>query len=246
MQHVDSRPQPSVRHAALTVLTLWQREITRFCRQRSRWGSALRDELMVYGDDGLINVDSGEIYPLTVEADPALGMLIAPGDRDALIEPKDDIHFADPDKVRRIHFEGENFKCAGPLNATPSPQGRPVIVQAGASDRGREFASRHAELIICSKESLDEMKFICDDIRNRAVKHGRKEADVKILFTFNPMVIGATEEAAARKNRLFEEVGMKLVEAGLAKVSRSLGMVQTALALAMRSSPASTRSLMRS
>ena len=145
-------------------------------------------------------------------------------DRDAVVEPRDDIQFADPKKVRRIWFESENFKCAGPLNAVPSPQGRPVIVQAGASDRGREFASRHAELVICSKESLDEMKFICDDIRARAVKHGRSESDVKVLFTFNPMVIGATQADVARKNQLFEEVGHKLVEAGLAKVSRSLGM----------------------
>lgn len=150
--------------------------------------------------------------------------LWASWDPDALTEPRDDIVFADPAKVHRLDFQGENFKCAGPLNAVPSPQGRPVIVQAGTSDKGREFASRHAELVICSKESLDEMKFICADIRERAEKNGRKDRDLKILFTFNPMVLGPTEEEVRRKERLFEEVGHKLVDAGLAKISRSLGM----------------------
>ena len=145
-------------------------------------------------------------------------------DRDALIEPHNDIQFADPSKIRRINFEGENFKCAGPLNAVPSPQGRPVIVQAGTSEKGREFASRHAELVICSKESLDEMKSICDDIRERAVRNGRAEGDVRVLFTFNPMVLGATQEDVARKAQLFEDVGHQMIEAGLSKISRSLGM----------------------
>ena len=143
---------------------------------------------------------------------------------DAATSPADDIVFADPAKVHRVDFVGENFKCQGPLTSTPSPQGRPLIVQAGASDRGREFASRHAELIICSKESLDEMKEIVDDIKNRAVRNGRKESDCRVLFTFNPMVMGATEEEFRRKEKLFEEVGERLVEAGLAKVSRSLGV----------------------
>jgi FMN-dependent oxidoreductase (nitrilotriacetate monooxygenase family) len=143
---------------------------------------------------------------------------------DALSSPPDDIVFADPAKVHRINHASENFKCQGPLTATPSPQGRPLIVQAGTSDRGREFASRHAELIICSKESLDEMKSIVDDIKNRVVRNGRKEEDCRILFTFNPMVMGATEEEFRRKEKLFEEVSESLVEAGLAKISRSLGI----------------------
>ena len=68
------------------------------------------------------------------------------------------------------------------------------------------------------------MKFICNDIRERAVRNGRKDGDLKILFTFNPMVLGATEIEVQRKQALFEAVGHKLVEAGLAKISRSLGM----------------------
>jgi alkanesulfonate monooxygenase SsuD/methylene tetrahydromethanopterin reductase-like flavin-dependent oxidoreductase (luciferase family) len=56
------------------------------------------------------------------------------------------------------------------------------------------------------------------------VRNGRREGDCRILFTFNPMVMGATQEEFHRKEKLFEEVGQSLVEAGLAKVSRSLGI----------------------
>jgi alkanesulfonate monooxygenase SsuD/methylene tetrahydromethanopterin reductase-like flavin-dependent oxidoreductase (luciferase family) len=98
-------------------------------------------------------------------------------DPDALIVPHDDFLFADPAKVHRINFASEHFRCQGPLTTTPSPQGRPVIVQAGASDRGREFAARHAELVICSKESLDDMKATREDIKTRLIHHGRKESD---------------------------------------------------------------------
>jgi long-chain alkane monooxygenase len=143
---------------------------------------------------------------------------------DALVAPHDDFLFADPAKVHRIDFASDHFRCQGPLTTAPSPQGRPVIVQAGSSDRGREFAARHAELVICSKESLDDMKATYEDIKSRLVRHGRKESDCRVLFTFNPMVMGATDEEVRRKEKLFEAVGEGLLEAGLSKVSRSLGI----------------------
>jgi FMN-dependent oxidoreductase (nitrilotriacetate monooxygenase family) len=143
---------------------------------------------------------------------------------DALVTPHDDFLFADPAKVHRVDFESAHFRCQGPLTTAPSPQGRPLIVQAGASDRGREFAARHAELIICSKESLDDMKATYDDIKSRVVHHGRKESDCRVVFTFNPMVMGPSEEAVRRKETMFDEVGKGMLEAGLSKVSRSLGI----------------------
>jgi FMN-dependent oxidoreductase (nitrilotriacetate monooxygenase family) len=142
---------------------------------------------------------------------------------DALTPVPDDVIFADPAKVHTVDFESEHFRCQGPLNAVPSPQGRPVIVQAGASDRGREFAAKHAEVIICSKDSLDDMKAFYEDVKGRVVKYGRREQDCRVLFTFNPMVMGANEEEVRNKEILFQQFGASLVEAGLAKISRSLG-----------------------
>ena len=142
---------------------------------------------------------------------------------DAVHEPLGDITFADPSKVHPVNFKSDHFRCQGPLNAVPSPQGRPVIIQAGSSDRGRDFAARHAEVVICSKDSIDDMKAFYEDVKNRVVRNGRKETDCRIIYTFNPMVIGATEADVQRKQALFEQFGTALVEAGLAKISRSLG-----------------------
>ena len=72
--------------------------------------------------------------------------------------------FADPAKVRAIAFEGTYYRSRGPLNATPSPQGRPVIIQAGASDRGQDFAARHAEAVFTAHATYERA----------AAEHGRR------------------------------------------------------------------------
>ena len=69
---------------------------------------------------------------------------------DALVRDRDTPLFADPSRVRRVDHNGKWFKVSGPLNVSRSPQGRPVFVQAGASDRGRDFAARWAEVVFVS------------------------------------------------------------------------------------------------
>jgi alkanesulfonate monooxygenase SsuD/methylene tetrahydromethanopterin reductase-like flavin-dependent oxidoreductase (luciferase family) len=68
------------------------------------------------------------------------------------------------------------------------------------------------------------MKATYEDLKSRLAHHGRKESDCQVLFTFNPMVMGATDEDVRRKEKLFEDVGQGMLEAGLSKVSRSLGI----------------------
>ena len=75
--------------------------------------------------------------------------------------------------MHAIDFEGTYYRSRGPLNASPSPQGRPVIIQAGASDRGQDFAARHAEAVIVSRETVDEMKQYYDQFKARVQKAGR-------------------------------------------------------------------------
>ncbi len=68
-------------------------------------------------------------------------------DDDALVLDREGGTFADPTKVRELNYEGEYFRVRGPLTVPRSPQGRPVLMQAGSSGRGRDFAARWAELI---------------------------------------------------------------------------------------------------
>ena len=103
--------------------------------------------------------------------DGLCAQLWASWEPDAVVmDPRTDT-FADPAKVRAIDFEGTYYRSRGPLNATPSPQGRPVIIQAGTSERGQDFAARHAEAIIVGRETPDEMKRFYDAFKARMRKH---------------------------------------------------------------------------
>ncbi len=124
--------------------------------------------------------------------------------------------FADHTKVQAIHFEGKFFKCRGPLNTVPSPQGRPTFVQAGGSPRGREFAARTADSIIATANGLTGMKAYRDDVRARAAAAGRDPDDIKVLFLIYPVIGETTEEAWAKHRRM---VGAPaFVEAALAAI----------------------------
>lgn len=115
--------------------------------------------------------------------------------------------FADPTKVHPVDFEGTFYRSRGPINTARSPQGRPVIVQAGGSDKGRAYASRCADSIIASATTVAQMKEYRDDVRTRAEGHGRKPDDVKVLFLVSP-IIGETHQAALdRKEQMIEEAG---------------------------------------
>ena len=119
---------------------------------------------------------------------------------DAVVMDRERGIYADWRKVHPIHFEGEFFKCRGPLNTVPSPQRRPTFVQAGGSPRGRAFAAKHADSIIAPANQLAGMKEYRDDVRAHAVKFGRNPDDIKVLFLVYP-ILGETSEEAREKHR---------------------------------------------
>jgi long-chain alkane monooxygenase len=116
---------------------------------------------------------------------------------DALVLDYDEPRYADHAKVHPINFEGRYFKCRGPLNTIPGPQRRPVVAQAGNSEPGRELAAAHADVILALCKNPDEMKALREDFDQRLVRHGRKPADMKILFMTIPVV--AETDADARE-----------------------------------------------
>ncbi|GAA4784425.1 NtaA/DmoA family FMN-dependent monooxygenase [Microbacterium gilvum] len=106
--------------------------------------------------------------------------------------------FIDPDRVRAIDHEGEWFSVKGIPIVEPSPQRTPVLFQAGSSERGREFGATHAEAIYQNTYSLDETKFLVDDVRQRAQSKGRDPQTVKFFPRVIP-VIGRTRAEAEDK-----------------------------------------------
>lgn len=101
----------------------------------------------------------------------------------SLIQDQATNTYVDPSKVHVVDYVGKYHKCRGPLNTLRSPQGRPVLAQAGSSGRGRDFAAKHADAVFALTGSgIAEMKALRNDIRSRAVAAGRNPDDIKIFW----------------------------------------------------------------
>ncbi|MBD1551447.1 LLM class flavin-dependent oxidoreductase [Pseudomonas typographi] len=125
---------------------------------------------------------------------------------DAFVRDKQSGHYADLNKMHTLNHKGEFFSVQGPLNIERSPQGRPVLFQAGASEAGRELAARQADAVFSgSVEDPVQAKAYYQDIKRRAVAHGRSAGDILIFPSITP-VVGATEEDALRKHREVSEL----------------------------------------
>jgi FMN-dependent oxidoreductase (nitrilotriacetate monooxygenase family) len=120
---------------------------------------------------------------------------------DAVVRDRERGIYADHEKVHRVDFEGRFYKSRGPLNTVRPPQGRPVLCQAGASPKGREFAAKYADTIVAPGTNVEQMKEYRRDIRARIEAHGRKPDDCKVLFLIAPVVGETVEEARERDAR---------------------------------------------
>ncbi len=112
--------------------------------------------------------------------------------------------FTDPAKVHPISHEGPHYRVPGIHLSEPSPQRTPVMFQAGASPRGREFAARHGEAIFINGLRPEITRKVTDDIRNRAEALGRPRDSVKIL-TLATVIVAATDEEAEAKYAEYRE-----------------------------------------
>ncbi len=135
---------------------------------------------------------------------------------DAIVFDRESGVFADPAKVHRIDHEGKWFRCQGPLQVPRSPQGRPVIIQAGSSDRGSAFAGRHAEVVFSVRRDGAGMRRQRQALDADVIRHGRDPKSVKVLWAANPIVAETEQEAKAKYQRMLELV---TPEAGLALMS---------------------------
>ncbi|MFP3546425.1 LLM class flavin-dependent oxidoreductase [Rhizobium sp. SIMBA_035] len=136
---------------------------------------------------------------------------------DAFIRDRESGVYFDVNKVHRTDHRGEHFKVEGPLNVSRSPQGHPVIVQAGQSDDGRDLAAATAEVIFTAHQKLDTAQEFYRDIKARARAHGRNPAHVLVMPGVSPFV-GRTEAEAREKyerltSLIIEEDGLALINA---------------------------------
>ena len=137
-------------------------------------------------------------------------------DADAFVRDRySGINF-DPAKQHVLNHKGKHFQVKGPLNVPCSPQGRPILVQAGASGTGRDVAARLAEIVFTAQTTFDQGKEFYTDVRARLAKFGRAQEEVLVMPGFYPVVAETRAEAQDKYNTLQsliqEPVGIAILE----------------------------------
>ena len=125
---------------------------------------------------------------------------------DALVLDRRSGEFADPDKVHSLDYHGQWFDVAGPLTVPRSPQGRPVLLQAGSSGRGRDFAARWAELIFTGDPDVDLARKHYADQKKRIAEGGRNPDSVRMLPMAYTVVGESTAQAEEREQMFLEDL----------------------------------------
>lgn len=146
----------------------------------------------------------------------------------ALLGDKEAHRFVDTDKIHAAEFVGEYFSVAGALNVPRSPQGEPVVVQAGASKDGRALAGAVGEVIFSASQTIDDAGEYYQDVKRRAAGYGRDPSHVVILPGLST-VIGSTEKEARERRELLDELVPPAY--AIARLATQLGVPAEALAL---------------
>src|SRR5579871_773623 len=121
---------------------------------------------------------------------------------DAFVRNVETGDYFDPDKLHVLNHEGEHLKVRGPLNIARPVQGWPVIVQAGASDAGRQLAAETAEVIFGAGSSIANAREFYADVKGRMTKLGRSRDHLKVLPGAFVVVGDSAEDARAKRMRL--------------------------------------------
>ncbi|QDQ83765.1 LLM class flavin-dependent oxidoreductase [Paraburkholderia megapolitana] len=126
-------------------------------------------------------------------------------DDGAFVRDREGGRFFDREKLHTLDHKGRFFEVAGPINIQRSPQGQPVIFQAGSSDSGIALAGKYADAVFTHSPSLEETRAFAESVRQSAVEHGRLATDVKIFPGIGP-IVGATIAEAEAKYRVIRDL----------------------------------------
>jgi FMN-dependent oxidoreductase (nitrilotriacetate monooxygenase family) len=112
--------------------------------------------------------------------------------------------FADPARLHPVRHRGKHFAVEGILESPRSPQGRPIMVQAGASDVGKDLAARTADVVFAASQTIGEAQAYYADVKSRLAKYGRRPDDIRIMPGLSPVVAATQAEAKAKYRQLQE------------------------------------------
>jgi FMN-dependent oxidoreductase (nitrilotriacetate monooxygenase family) len=142
-------------------------------------------------------------------------------EEDAFVRDKESgVNFV-PAKQHVLNHKGKYFQVKGPLNVACSPQGRPILVQAGASGTGRDVAAKLAEVVFTAQTTFEQGREFYADVRSRLSKFGRAQEEVLVMPGFYP-VVAPTQSEAQEKYDYLQSLIQKPV--GIAILEHTIGV----------------------
>lgn len=141
-------------------------------------------------------------------------------DKDAFVHDKESGVFYDEKKLHVLNYKGKHFSVRGPLSVDRSPQGRPILVQAGTSEVGQRIAAQYCDAVFAAKQNLDDARGYYSSIKSKMNPYGRRPEDLLVMVGLTA-IVGRTREEAQEKFKQLESLVDPLV--GLSLLYRSFG-----------------------
>ncbi|WP_159811420.1 LLM class flavin-dependent oxidoreductase [Pseudomonas sp. 18058] len=173
---------------------------------RSGWNlvtSATDLEALNFGRDK--HFEHGDRYQRAEEFIDVVTGLWDSFEDDAFIRDKSSGVFFQPDKLHVLNHHGENYRVRGPLNIPRTPQGYPVLIQAGSSEPGKALAARTAEVVFTAQQTLSNAQAFYADVKGRLAGYGRRPEQLKVMPGISP-VIGRTQSEAEDKYQQLQDL----------------------------------------
>jgi FMN-dependent oxidoreductase (nitrilotriacetate monooxygenase family) len=186
-------------------------------RGRIAWNvvtSAYKNEAANYGFEEMMDHD--QRYVRADEFVEVTFKLWNSVEKDAFVLDRDKGVFADPSKVHRIDHRGKYFSVRGPLPAQPSPQHRPIIIQAGLSGPGMDLAAHYADVQFSTRRTVPTMQQHRASLDQKLMAFGRKPRDIGILWSIRIQVAESDAAAKEKERRYLEAIPP---QAGLIEMS---------------------------
>ena len=190
---------------------------------RAGWNlvtSQAEDEAMNFGFD--THLEHAARYDRAAEFHDVVRGLWDSWEDDAFLHDKESGVWFDKDKMHILNHRGPHFTVRGPLNVSRSPQGRPVVAQAGSSGIGMALAARTADMVFTAQATVAEGQGFCAELRGLAAAYGRAPDDIRVFPGVMPIVGRTATEAREKYEELREMVDDGLGLRGVARLCGGL------------------------
>ncbi|NGM20018.1 LLM class flavin-dependent oxidoreductase [Roseomonas stagni] len=168
------------------------------------------------------HVDHALRYERAIEFYEVVAGLWDSWEHDAFLRDKESGVWFDREKMHFLDHHGKYFHVRGPLNSPRTPQGRPVVAQAGSSEPGRELAARTADIVFTAQTELEAARAFFADVKGRTARYGRTPDDIKIMPGITPVIGRTMEEAQEKYDALQALLPDDVALAALARFTRGI------------------------